>query len=153
MLHFNSFRMKSIKNMRWVVFMIIAVLGACKESFLDREPISEITPANYLTNESHLAAYTIDRYGPTNGWNIGDPHTDNQAAIDYSTIFAPGEWRVQSSGGWDFGALYQCNYFFETVLPRFKSGRISGSATNIAHYIGEMYFFRAQFYFDNLKTY
>ncbi len=145
--------MKAFINSKLVALFALCAFGACKEAFLDREPISEITPANYLTDESHLAAYSIARYGPTNGWNIGDPHTDNQAAIGFSNQFAAGEWRVQASGGWDFGTLYQCNYFFKTVLPRYEAGTISGNATNIRHHIGEMYFFRAQFYFENLKTF
>lgn len=140
---------------KYILSLLLAcfVLASCKKSFLDRAPISAVTPENYLTDEAHLAAYTIARYGPTNGWNIGDADTDNQAAIGYSTIFAPGEWRVSASGGWDFGALYNCNYFLQTVLPRFHAGTITGNANNIRHHIGEIYFFRAQFYFDNLKTY
>lgn len=139
---------------RWGLYIAGAVMMAsCDESFLDRQPISAVTPENYLTDESHLAAYTIARYGPTNGWNIGDADTDNQAAINYSNIFVPGEWRVSASGGWDFGTLYNCNYFLNTVLPRFEAGTITGNSNNIKHHIGEIYFFRAQFYFENLKTY
>lgn len=142
-------------SIKTVLYCCIAVTGltACSKEFLDRSPISSITPANYMTDESHLAAYAIARYGPTNGFNIGDANTDNQASIDYSTIFAPGEWKVPASGGWSFGQLYTCNYFFQTVLPRYAAGTITGNLSNIKHYIGEMYFFRAQFYFDNLKTY
>lgn len=135
----------------YIVFSMLLV--SCANDFLDRAPISEITPANYLTDETHLAAYTIACYGPTNGWNIGDRDTDSQAAIEYSHIFVPGEWKVPASGGWSFSSLYNYNYFLETVVPRYHKGQITGNDSNIKHYIGEMYLFRAMFYFDNLKTY
>ena len=146
--------MKTRNNYTTLLLLAFLVtFASCKKSFLDRAPISAVTPENYLTDETHLAAYTIARYGPTNGWNIGDANTDNQAAMGYSNIFAPGEWRVSSSGGWDFGTLYNCNYFFKMVLPRFHAGTITGNANTIRHHVGEMYFFRAQFYFDNLKNF
>lgn len=143
--------------MKLHIISLYTVLGllfsSCADDFLDRAPISEITPANYLTDETHLSAYTIACYGPTNGWNIGDPDTDSQAAIGYSHMFAPGEWKVPASGGWSFSSLYNYNYFLETVVPRYHRGQITGNESNIKHYLGEMYFFRAMFYFDNLKTY
>lgn len=149
----KSNNMKSNNSYILLLLMVCFGVTSCEKSFLDRTPISAVTPENYLTDEAHLAAYTIARYGPTNSWNIGDANTDNQASIGYSTIFAPGEWRVPSSGGWDFGPLYQCNYFLKTVLPRFHAGTITGSANNISYHIGEIYFFRAQFYFNNLRNY
>jgi starch-binding outer membrane protein, SusD/RagB family len=66
----------------------------------------------------------------------------------------PGEWKVgQSGGGWDFQNIYQCNYFLQTVIPRWKNGEISGMKNNIDHYIGEMYFFRAWEYFEKLQEF
>jgi hypothetical protein len=148
------YKFKKMKLNNILIYIVLGLLfSSCTDDFLDREPISEITPANYLTDESHLAAYTIACYGPTNGWNIGDGDTDSQTSISYSNIFAPGEWKVPASGGWNFKSLYDYNYFLETVLPRYYEDKITGNDSNIKHYIGEMYFFRALFYFDNLKTY
>ncbi|MCK3685597.1 RagB/SusD family nutrient uptake outer membrane protein [Maribellus sp. YY47] len=127
--------------------------------YLDRAPLSDVTPNDYLWSEADLAAYTINQYNfPSHGgWNSGtfatDNHTDNQVTSSYSNIWVPGEWRVPQSGGeWDFTKIRQCNYFLETVLPRREAGGISGSTENVAHYIGEVYFLRAYEYFNKVQS-
>ncbi len=127
--------------------------------FLDREPLSEITPSNFFANEADLAAYTVAEYNfPSHsGFNVGtfgnDNSTDNQASSGYSVRWVPGEWRVPQSGGsWNFDRIRQANYFIETVVPRWKQGKITGSANNIAHYVGEGYFLRAYEYFNKVQA-
>ena len=46
-----------------------------------------------------------------------------------------------------------CNYFFETVIPKYEAGQITGGDDAIRHYIGEMYFIRAWVYYSKLKTF
>lgn len=144
-------------------FMIIALFAfaftSCND-YLDREPLSDVTPTEYLWSEADLASYTINQYNfPTHsGWGPGtfsyDNHTDNQAASGYSNIWVPGEWRVPQSGGnWSFTRIRNCNYFLQTVLPRWKEGKITGNAANIDHYIGEAYFLRAYEYFDKVAAF
>lgn len=149
--------------------LIAAVTGlsACNK-FLDREPESAVTPSAYFTSEADLAAYTINLYGfftsiAPGSYGIStfgyDNATDNQAATGYSSRWVPGEWHVPSSttdgsrgDAWNFFQIRDCNYFFEQVLPKFEAKGISGSETNIKHYIGEMYLMRAYAYFDKLQT-
>jgi hypothetical protein len=143
-----------------LIFGGLVFLTSCESDFLERPPISNITPEQYLWEESQLAAYAIDRYGtlPTHGqWSFGtfgiDANTDNMASIGYDNKYAPGQWKVGQSGGdWAFGNIYQCNYFLQTVIPRWEAGKITGSAQNVGHYIGEMYFFRAWEYFQKVQT-
>ncbi|WP_299576751.1 RagB/SusD family nutrient uptake outer membrane protein [uncultured Sunxiuqinia sp.] len=142
-----------------VILLLAVSLTSCNE-FLDREPLSNVTPNEYLWNEADLAAYSIGQYNfPTHGgWGVGtfanDNHTDNQVTSGYSNRWVPGEYRVPQSGGaWNFGSIRQCNYFFETVLPRWEAGEISGNATNVDHYIGEMYFLRAYEYFNKVQAF
>lgn len=153
--------MKKQYNLLLVVLLGgIAFFTSCENNLLDREPLSSITPEQYLWDESQLAAYSIDRYGalPTHGtWSFGtfgnDANTDNQASIGYDNKYAPGQWRVGQSGGeWNFWNINQCNYFMQTVLPRWKAGEITGSTEKVNHYIGEMYFFRAWEYFQKVQT-
>lgn len=136
------------------------LLTSCEKDFLERAPLSSVTPESYLQDESQLAAYSIERYGmlPTHGqFTFGtfeiDNNTDNQASFGYDNRYVPGQWRVGQSGGdWSFGNIYQVNYFLETVIPRWEAGEISGTSTNVEHYIGEMYFFRAWEYFQKVIT-
>ena len=98
------------------------MLSSCKKDFLDRQPLSNITPDNYLNEESQLASYAINQYGvfPTHGnWSFGtfgiDGNTDNQVTPSYDNRFVPGQWKVGQTGGdWSFTSIYQCNYF----IPR-----------------------------------
>ena len=151
--------MKIIQSTKIIFFLFATVLfTGCEKEFLDRQPLSDVTPEDYLNREADLAAYTVGQYRfPTHsGWNIGtfgyDNHTDNQASSGYSNIWAPGEWRVPQSGGsWNFGNIRQMNYFIETVIPRWEAGEITGSQDNIAHYIGEAYFLRAYEYFQKVQ--
>ena len=147
-----------IKSRIVIAMIALGSITGCNK-FLDREPLSNITPSAYLQNEADLAAYTIARYNfPTHsGFNIGtfgdDNNTDNQAGSGYSTRWVPGEWRVPQSGGsWNFGQIRQLNYFLETVLPRWKDKKIGGNTLNINHYIGEAYFLRAYDYFNRVQA-
>ncbi len=143
----------------FILSLMVVGLTACNDDFLDRPPLSDVTPENYLKSEADLAAYAIGQYSfPTHGaWGGGtfveDNGTDNQAASGASNLWVPGQYRVGTSGGaWSFGNIRTLNYFLDVVVPRYEAGEISGNATNIKHYIGEIYFLRAYEYFNKLKT-
>ncbi len=132
------------------------------DDFLDRAPLDEITPEAYFTTADHLSAYSISQYnsifsyhsGFSQGIGTGDTNTDNAASSSHSNAFEKDRWKVpQSGGGWDFTSIRYCNYFFDKVLPKYEEGKISGSATEIKHYIGEMYFMRAWIYFGKLRSF
>ena len=141
-------------------FLIMtAVMTSCQK-FLDKEPYT-ITEASFFSTDNDVEAYAIARYSFFNsivdgGYNIGakaiaDNNTDNQF-----TQSASSKWinnvRVGSVDNWNFQNLYICNYFFERVLPKHTAGQITGSTTKIEQGIGEMYFFRAWYYFEKLRT-
>jgi len=151
----------SIKNKIYsvAILLLFITLGGCTK-YLDREPLSDVTPGVFFSNEADLAAYTINQYAfPSHGgWGPGlfgnDNHTDNQATGSYATRWVPGEYRVPQSGGnWDFGGIRSANYFLETVVPKWKNGEISGNAGSIDHYIGEGYFLRAYQYFNKIQAF
>lgn len=131
--------------------------------FLDMAPLDQVTPQEYFNTTDHLAAYSISRYNELfsthSGWGVGtvnnDRNTDNMVVGGYSSAyFEKGQWRVPNTGGgWDFGQIRYCNYFFETVLPKFNAGLIEGSRAQNLHYIGEMYFIRAWVYYNKLKSF
>lgn len=134
---------------------------ACND-FLDREPLSSVTSENYLNTEAELASFGAAQYDALPAhkpgeYNVGvfktDNNSDNQCSATEDNNFVPGERRVPTSGEWDFKKIRDCNYFLETVLPKYEAGKISGLDPNIRHYIGEMYFFRAFQYFTFMKKY
>ncbi|MDE1191766.1 MAG: RagB/SusD family nutrient uptake outer membrane protein [Arachidicoccus sp.] len=152
-----------------VMTITLVAISSCKK-FLDKAPLSNITPQDYLNDESQLAAYAIRQYqdpsDPGNSNNILpaisnysfgtfgiDANTDNMSGMSMDNKYAPGLWLVGATGGdWSFSNIYNINYFLETVLPRWAAGQITGDADNIKHYIGEIYFLRAYEYFKKLQA-
>lgn len=139
----------------------LTTFTACND-FLDREPEDKVTPEKFFQSESDLADYAIKYYdfSTLNPGSYGmgtfadDNATDNQAAVDYSNFWVPGNWQVpaNSSKEWNFEQIHHCNYFFEKVLPKYQAGTLKGNPDNVKHYIGEVYFLRAKAYFDKLST-
>ncbi len=141
---------------------LVAFAASSCEDFLDREPLDRVTVEQFFNTEADLASYAIAYYPSTfsthGGYGIGvgnlDNHTDNQATSNPSfTYFQKGIWKVPQSEGLGFGNIRACNYFFETVLPKYDQNAITGTPENIKHYIGEVYFLRAMAYFEKLKAY
>ncbi|MEG1634690.1 MAG: RagB/SusD family nutrient uptake outer membrane protein, partial [Rikenellaceae bacterium] len=164
--------MKTINRILTISAISIVALGgttSCNK-YLDIAPGSIITPDNYFNSEEELGAYAINMY--TNGsipnpstnnnefmvndWGLGgsDAQTDNQMNIIVPERMIDKGYSVPSSDKkWDFGKIYNANFFFDAVLPKYEAGKIKGNKDLIKHYIGEMYFFRAAAYFEHLKRY
>ncbi|SFU64282.1 Starch-binding associating with outer membrane [Pustulibacterium marinum] len=148
-------------NKLHIVLVSLLMLMSCTEDYLDRPPLSSVTPEEYLQEESQLAAYSVEMYGmlPSHAnWSFGtfgiDADTDNMADMSYNNRFVPGQWRVPQSGGnWSFSNIYRCNYFLNAVVPRWENNEIIGNSAMIEHYIGEMYFFRAFEYFNKVMAF
>lgn len=151
----------NIRNTRYVgVLAAVSFALVSCDGFLNLEPESNLSPAQYLTTEDNLASYATDLYNmlpvhETTSWGTwkNDSNTDNMAYANPSDIFAPGYWRVgQTGGSYEFTGIYRCNYFFDNVLENFGNGKITGTDANIRHYVGEVYFFRAWQYFQKLMA-
>lgn len=135
---------------------------ACND-YLDKEPISDVTPDQYFNDENSLQYYcnqiyqdiisTGDRYSYSIYQN--DEHSDNMASMWSDDKWIPGRWKtsMEDNDNWKFDNINNINYFFEVVLPKYEKEEINGSLNNIDHYVGEMYFFRAYEYFKRLKQY
>lgn len=144
--------------------LMVSTLFACND-YLDREPLSQIIPEVYLTEESQLAAYANKLYptilpshtgpGASGFGTFGDnQHTDDMAHKNFDNRYVPGQWKVEQTGGnWNFEMIYSCNYFIQNVVPKWQAGKLEGSDDNIRHYIGEMYFLRAYEYFRKLQEF
>ncbi len=157
---------------------LIASLGAfttgCND-FLDCEPITQVTTNTYLFAEADLAAYAAKFYNDSESessneygnillshgsglYNLGlfqkDNGTDDQTADEPSKLFVTGQYRVGDNDLWHtyFRKIRACNYFIQTVIPRYENGELTGNSSNIRHYIGEVYFFRAYVYFTALQN-
>ncbi len=151
-----------MKKQLIILVGLTSILFSSCEDYLERKPLSSVTSEHYLNTEFELASFGAAQYNELPAhkpgeYNVGifriDNNSDNQCGAIENENFIPGEKRVETSGNWDFKKIRDCNYFFETVLPKYDEGKISGIDGNIRHYIGEMYFFRAFQYFEFLKKY
>lgn len=164
--------LKIYKTFKFLLISLIILMTSCIDDFLDREPRSALSPEGFFNTESDLAFYANRYYQdllPSHSGGLGDGQ--NPEAWQYGTYgidrgtdnlanwnspnkrFIPGEVRVGESGGeWDFGMAYNLNYFLDNVLPKYEAGTITGDVNNIKHYIGEIYFLRAFWYFNKLKN-
>ena len=139
-----------------LIFAAGLTTTSCND-YLDLEPITSVPTTEYLYAEGDLGAYAANLYGnlPShgNGYGLGlfddDNGTDNQTAASPSTLFVTGQTYVGDYDLWNsyFSVIRAANYFLERVPERYENGEITGLDANIRHYIGEMYFFRAYFYY------
>ena len=149
--------------------LLIGSFTACND-FLDREPLSNLSPEGYFKNASQLQAYADKLYpsilpassGTSSSYGVYsyDNGTDNQIGQTPPSHFSEGEWRVpQNSGDWSFSNLYHLNFFFANVQPKYgedlngSQNTIEGNLADIKHYIGEMHFLRALEYFNRYRKF
>ena len=134
----------------------LSVMGTGCNDFLDIVPPSDVVPENYFSDVNHLSAFCNGRYEKivtVKGYAYSDQNTDNQISPNWDTRYTKDSYKVADGTSFSFWDIYQCNYFFEQVMPRYEAKRITGDETSIRQYIGEMYFFRAWFYFDFLQRF
>ena len=155
--------MKLKNTILYAAMLSAGMVTTSCDDFLDREPITNITPESYFKADTELAAYTINYYNnifgiPNAEYNAGpanwDDETDNSVVGEANLgYFADNHWLVGAGQAMGFSMIRVCNYFFDKVLPKYEAGTITGSPELIKHYIGEMYFMRASVYFGYLKTF
>ncbi len=138
------------------------LLATSCEDFLDRAPITSITPEQYFKQDTELAAYTLNYYtsvlkSPAGGFNAGainwDDETDNMVVGSGNTSYYNHEWLVGAGQALDFTTIRAINYFLQQAEAKNQEGKIAGDPAKIKHYIGEGYFMRASLHFDKLQTY
>lgn len=148
--------MKS-KHIIYITFFAIALMASCKKDYLNRYPLSDISPQNFFKNETDLQLYCNQFYTtlPVQNFIIvgsddhGDNYSDNMVPRDISQLLA-GTLTVPNSANnthWDWSNIRACNYF----LQNYNRADISDSIKNI--YKGEVLFFRAYYYWRKVVDY
>lgn len=160
--------MKHYKLFQYILlFTAWAFTAVSCSDFLDLEPPSYVVPEDYYQSEDQVQAAVNQFYAEDDDdddailpshdqWGYGtfasDNHTDNQAGFSADGKYGTGLWLVGTTNDkWNWNTIRNVNYTLNTILEHYEAGEISGSDTNIRHYIGELYFFRAYSYFDMLQ--
>lgn len=135
------------------VILLSATLASCSK-FLDRDPLSQISPNNAFNSENQLDLYTNSFYDivlPGASGNDQTPglpfygltgeNSDNIILNSLPSELTGNRTIPISGGGWDWSALRNINYFINNC----RSGSVNPSIIN--KYEGSARFFRAFFYY------
>ncbi|MEO6837491.1 MAG: RagB/SusD family nutrient uptake outer membrane protein [Ginsengibacter sp.] len=140
------------KHIIYAVFFAMMAFTACKkESFLNRYPLSDISPQNFFTNETDLQLYCNQYYSnlPVQNFLRADDNSDDKANSSINSFLA-GTYTIPSSASgtnWNFTFIRTLNFF----LTNYSKANISDSIKNI--YVGETLFFRALSYWNLVKSF
>ena len=140
-----------MKQYRLIILFIFlsGFLIQCKKGFLDRTPLSEITPDIFFNTEKDLQLYTNSFYGSTaiipDAEGVYNEDDDNVVKNSLSDFLTGKRVVPVSGGGWDWYPLRNINYF----LLNYKRANVPAAQ----HYGGVAHLFRALFYYDKVARF
>ncbi|RYE24177.1 MAG: RagB/SusD family nutrient uptake outer membrane protein [Sphingobacteriaceae bacterium] len=160
------------KYIFYIAGVLLLTVNACKrESFLDRAPLSDISPQTFFNNENDLQLYCNQYYRtlPLQNFLRADDNSDDKANQTTNSLLA-GTYTVPSAASsadlagtgaysagtatingtgtsWNFGVIRSCNFF----LANYSKAAISDAQKNI--YVGETLFFRANEFWKKVKAF
>lgn len=146
-------------NLIYALIVLLVCTASCNK-ILDRPPLDRITDKQMTFSATEMRLYSNQFYPDFPGWNLGDftggifwndNPSDNMVHGNYNanaqvsgTVTVP----TNSDGvNWNWSKVRAVNYFLANY-------HISTDPPgNINTFVGEMYFWRAWYYFDMLKKY
>lgn len=121
----------------------------CNDDFLDKYPETSLTEETFFKNVKDLETYTYGLYGMI-PFSYDDNNSDN---ILYHTdgtsleSMIRGEIDPDRTSAWSWGNLRSINLLLANI------SKAEGDAVDIRHYEGLGRFFRALFYWSQVKTF
>ncbi len=148
-----------MKNIIKTIFLGIAVLlSSCDDDFLVKTPLDDITTENYYKTAQDLETAVNAFYQDLPGWagvgngysQMPDSNTDmltgETPSDSYLGVYSIPTSSSGSNWGW-WDEIREVNFYLDRV------DQAEGNQTDINHFIGEGYFFRAYHYFNFLAKY
>ncbi len=133
------------------ILATVSLLGisACNNDFMERFPEDKINDATYWTTENDLKNYANQFYKTMEalGGYREDNKSDNQGPQSRNEFLWSDYTIPTAGGGWgknDWSNIRSCNYFLT------HCGTVTGQQAEINRYIGEVYFFKAKFYYEKV---
>ncbi|MGQ1784551.1 MULTISPECIES: RagB/SusD family nutrient uptake outer membrane protein [unclassified Saccharicrinis] len=147
-----------MKNILKLFILSFAIFLSSCEDFLDKTPLDTISEADFYKTATDLRTALNNNYQDLPGWAalavgssvLPDSYTDMGTSQSPSNRLSGLSYEVPTSASasvWSFDEVREMNWFLDHV------DQASGDETEINHYIGEGYFFRAYYYFELLKKY
>jgi hypothetical protein len=140
--------------MQKLIYLFIAtlVLTTSCEKFLDRPPLDTITDKEMKFSKKEMELYANQYYVNFPQFLdafYADNSSDNMVygSFDYNPLLAGTVTVPNSGGGWSWTNIRSVNYFLANY-------QITTEAlADVGTYIGEVYFWRAWFYFNLMKRF
>jgi hypothetical protein len=149
--------MKKLAIVYTACFAVMAIASCKKDDFLNRYPLSDISPQNFFKNETDLQIYCNQYYAqlPVQNFVNADDNSDDKAnqsvnSLLAGTLVVPSTVKDQQNAKlptWDFSFIRTCNFF----LTNYNRAAETDSVKNI--YVGETLFFRANDYWTKVKAF
>lgn len=147
-----------MKKITYILIIALALpIVSCNEEFLERAPLDEISSVEFWKTPNDLELYTNGFYNSLPSWaRVGTGHgpmPDNNSDIG---VYQDANSRLMgnlsvptaaNSNNWGWSNIRKANFFLANV------DKAEGDETSINQFKGEGYFFRAYFYFGQLKKY
>ena len=136
----------------WLLLTLLWGASACKDDFLDRQPLDVLSTVGNLASTNELRLYMNQFYQnlpshPDALNNFYDSDSDNILATNINTRI-DGKLAVSNATPiTEYNTIRGINYF----LANYKNA--TGNPATINQYVGEARFFRAWFYFEMVKKY
>lgn len=149
--------MNNMKTIYILLFATVVFTSCKKDSFLNRTPLSDISPQNFFKNENDLQLYCNQYYSqlPIQTFVNADDNSDDKANASQD-VFLAGTYTIPnvaptgsdvSQLQWNFDYIRRYNYF----LANYTKANISDDLKNI--YVGETLFFRANDFWGKVKSF
>jgi len=162
-----------LKHSLFITGALLLAITACKkDSFLNRAPLSDISPATFFVNETDFQIYCNQYYTglPIQTLVNADDQSDDKANAALNSLLA-GSYTIPSAvdtandlvgtgalkdprgllngtgTNWSFAQIRRCNFF----LANYAKAELSDSIKNV--YVGETLFFRANDYWKKVKAF
>jgi hypothetical protein len=138
-----------MKKIIFILSLIAGMLVSCNKDFLQREPLSQLSPNSSFSSENQLKLYTNSFYNdifPT-AVSLYDETADNIIITTLSERIKGTRTIPVNGGGWVWGDIRNINFF----LQNYQKGNLAENVS--APYVGLARFFRAYFYFDMVTTF
>lgn len=149
--------MKTKQIIYILLFAAIAFASCKKDSFLNRTPLSDISPQNFFKNENDLQLYCNQYYSqlPVQTFVNADDNSDDKANASLN-VFLAGTYTIPNTAPtspdltqvqWNFNYIRSYNFF----LANYAKANISTDIKNI--YVSETLFFRANDFWGKVKSF
>ncbi|NIG56754.1 RagB/SusD family nutrient uptake outer membrane protein [Chitinophaga sp. Cy-1792] len=144
--------MKKLIDILFIAVVMCVVSSCRKDSFLDRQPLSAVTPQTFFNTEGDLQIYCNQYYAwlPVQYLVSADLQSDDKAPQSLNTMLA-GTYTVPQKDPDNYDSAYAHIRAVNFFMMSYQKANISDSIKNI--YVGESLFFRAMQYFNLVKTY